>query len=162
MSTTIINFKTTLLLGEEEIPLASELVAGDTDSQEGVDNGFLFKLDREPFDPPVTIYLGAVIDFINTKLGGGDVAQNPGMSLISEAFPDMNASNFNKDNQTLVNIYEFSLNSTTKEFVFSFNLDVEGSDPNTGLVPLPDALSSWLKIDSLSISFTAKSTKSQS
>lgn len=157
MSTTTINFKTTLVIGEEQVPLASEIVLGDGNSQDGVDKGFLFKLDREPFDPPVTIYLGDVINFINTKLGGGDVSTNPGMALISQAFPDMNPDNFNASNQTLVNIYEFSLNSTTKEFLFSFNLDVENSNPDVGLIALPPVLSNWLKIESLAISFSATS-----
>ncbi len=157
MSTTTINFKTTLVIGSEEVPLASEVVIGDAQSQDGVSNGFLFKLDRAPFDPPVTIYLGDVINFINIKLGGGNVANNPGMALISQAFPDMNPGNFNASNQTLINIYEFSLNSTTNEFLFSFNLDVEGADPNQGLVSLPAALSNWLKIESLAISFSATS-----
>lgn len=155
MSVTTINFKTTLLIGEESVPLASEIVFGDSDSQDGVNKGFLFKLDRAPFDPPVTVYLGAVIDFINTKLGGGDVASNAGMALISQAFPGLNQSNFNAGNQTLVNIYEFTLNSTTDEFLFSFNLDVENSNPNQGLIPLPAVLSDWVKIESLAISFSA-------
>ncbi|MCH8620966.1 hypothetical protein [Undibacterium sp. TS12] len=157
MSTTTINFKTTLVIGEEQVPLASEIVLGDGNSQDGVDKGFLFKLDREPFDPPVTIYLGDVINFINTKLGGGDVSTNPGMALISQAFPGMSPANFNSSNQTLVNIYEFSLNSTTKEFLFSFNLDVENSNPDVGLIALPPVLSNWLKIESLAISFSATS-----
>ena len=155
MSTTIINFKTTLLIGEESVPLASEIVLGDTSSQDGVDKGFLFKLDRQPFDPPVTVFLGNVINFINVQLDGGDVSTNPGMALISEAFPDLDPENFNSGNQTLVNIYEFSLSSTTNEFLFSFNLDVENSDPNTGLIALPSIFSSWLNIQSLSISFSA-------
>ncbi|MFZ6708067.1 hypothetical protein [Undibacterium sp. TC9W] len=154
---TTINFKTTLVIGEQDVPLASEIVLGQSDSQEGASNGFLFKLDREPFDPPVTIYLGDVINFINTKLGGGDVSSNSGMALISQAFPNMNPANFNASNQTLVNIYEFSLNSTTKEFLFSFNLDVEGSNPDVGLIALPPVLSNWLKIESLAISFSASS-----
>lgn len=155
MSTTTINFKTTLLIGGESVPLASEIVTGDSDSQDGVNKGFLFKLDRAPFDPPVTVYLGEVINFINSKLGGGDVASNAGMALISQAFPALNQSNFNAGNQTLVNIYEFSLNSTTDEFLFSFNLDVENSNPNQGLIPLPSVLSNWIKIESLAISFSA-------
>jgi hypothetical protein len=159
MGTTTINFKTTLVLGEERVPLASEIVVGDTQSQDGVEKGFLFKLDREPFDPPVTVYLGDVINFINTKLGGGDVATNPGMALISQAFPSLDAANFNADNQTLINIYEFSLNSTTNEFLFSFNLDVENSNPTTGLIAMPPIFASWLRIDSLSIAFSATSKK---
>lgn len=155
MGTTTINFSATLLIGSQDVPLSSELVLGADGSQDGVTNGFIFKLDREPFDPPVTVYLGNVIDFINNKLGGGDVSTNPGMQLISEAFPGINSSNFNADNQTLIDIYEFTINSTTNEFLFSFNLNVESSDPNTGLIPLPAALSGWLNIESLSISFSA-------
>lgn len=155
MSATTINFKTTLLIGEESVPLASEAVFGDGDAQDGVGKGFLFKLDRAPFDPPVTVYLGQIIDFINTKLGGGNLSRNRGMALISQAFPDMRPDNFNADNQTLVNIYEFSLNSSTNEFLFSFNLDVENADPNQGLIRLPAALSGWLNIERLAISFSA-------
>lgn len=155
MSTTTINFKTTLLIGGQNVPLVSEAVLGDGDSKDGVSKGFLFKLNRAPSEPPVTVYLGDVINFLMTKLGCGDVSSNPGMALISQAFPSLTPANFNPGNQTLINIYEFSLNSTTSEFLFSFNLDVENSDPNAGLIPLPSLLSSWLKIESLAISFSA-------
>jgi hypothetical protein len=157
MGTTTISFKTTLAIGEQSVPLASEIVLGDGNSQDGVEKGFLFKLDRQSFDPPVTIYLGDVINFINTKLGGGNVSQNSGMALISQAFPSLNANNFDATNQTLVNIYEFSINSTTSEFLFSINIDVENSNPDSGLIALPSALAQWLRIDSLSISFSATS-----
>ena len=161
MSTTTINFKTTLLIGEEEIPLITEAVIGDQASQDGVENGFLFKLNRDSSDPPVTVYLGDVIQFIETKLGGDNLSQNEGMALISQAFPSLNPDNFNSENQTLINIYEFTINSTTSEFLFSLNLDIEGSDPSTGLIELPGALASWLKIENLSIAFSADKKKSE-
>jgi hypothetical protein len=158
MSSTAINFKASLLIGEETVPLASEIAFGDSQSQDGVENGFLFKLDRQPGDPPVTVYLGDVIDFIESKLGASDLSQSPDMALISQAFPSLTPANFNSSNQTLINIYEFSINSTTKNFLFSFNMDVEGSDPSTGLIALPDDLNKWLKIESISIAFSATST----
>lgn len=157
MSSTAINFKACLLIGGQTVPLASEIAFGTDQSQDGVNNGFLFKLDRQPGDPPVSIYLGDVINFIETKLGASNLSQSPDMLLISQAFPSLTPDNFNASNQTIVNIYEFSINSTTKEFLFSFNLDVESSDPSKGLIPLPGDLNNWLKIESLSIAFSATS-----
>ena len=55
MSTTSINFKTKLLVGGEEVPLITEAVFDQSDSQDGVKKGFIFKLDRDASDPPVTI-----------------------------------------------------------------------------------------------------------
>lgn len=162
MSSTAINFKANLLIGEQSIPLASEIAFGDDQSQDGVENGFLFKLDRQPGDPPVTVYLGDVIAFIESKLGASDLSQSPDMTLITKAFPSLTPENFNSSNQTMVNVYEFSINSTTKSFLFSFNLDVEGSDPTTGLIALPGELNQWLKIDSISIAFSATSQSEQS
>jgi hypothetical protein len=158
MSSTAINFKASLLIGEQTIPLASEIAFGDSQSQDGVENGFLFKLDRQPGDPPVTIYLGDVINFIETKLGASDLSQSPDMALITQAFPSLTPANFNSSNQTMINVYEFSINSTTKNFLFSFNMDVGGSDPSTGLIALPDDLNQWLKIENISIAFSATST----
>jgi hypothetical protein len=160
MSSTAINFKATLLIGEQTVPLASEIAFGDDQSQDGVTNGFLFKLDLQPGDPPVTVYLGDVINFIETKLGASDLSQSPDMGLISQAIPSLTPANFNSTNQAMVNVYEFSINSTTKEFLFSFNLDVEGTDPSTGLIALPGDLNKWLKIDSISIAFSATSGSS--
>lgn len=162
MSRTEISFLATLAIGEESIPLVSEVAFGDSESQDGVKNGFLFKLDRQPEDPPVTVYLGDVIDFVETKLGAGSLAESPDMSLISEAFPSLTQDNFNASNQTLINVYEFTINSTTDEFVFSFNLDVESSDPTTGLIALPSELSQWVKIEAISISFLAKKSSTPS
>ncbi len=161
MSSTAINFTAKLLIGEQTVPLASEIVVGTANSQDGVKNGFLFKLDRQPSDPPVTIYLGDVINFIETKLGGGNLSQNPQMQLISQAFPSLSPSNFNPSNQTMVNVYEFSINSNSDEFLFSFNLDIESSDPTKGLIQLPGELANWVKINSLAIAFSA-TTKSSS
>lgn len=164
MSTTNINFFATLLIGEQEVPLASEIVSGESDSQDGVNNGFIFKLNRGPSDPPVTVYLGDVIAFIEQQLGAGIgiLAGNKNMKSISAAFPSLSSSNFTSANQTLVNIYEFTLNSSTKETLFSFNLAVEGSDPTQGLIPLPSAMTGWLNIQSLSISFSTSTSAEES
>jgi hypothetical protein len=156
MSSTAINFKAKLMVGEQTIPLASEIVFGDSDSQDGVSKGFLFKLDRAPEDPPVTVYLGDVINFIENKLGSSNLSQNKdGMALMTQAFPSLNPANFNGSNQTMINVYEFTINSSSTEFLFAFNLDVEGSNPSTGLVPLPPEFASWLRIDNISIAFSA-------
>lgn len=160
MSSTVISFKANLAIGEQNVPLASEIAFGDTQSQDGVNNGFLFKLDRQANEPPVTVYLGDVIGFIESKLGAANLAQSPDMALITEAFPSLTPDSFTSTNQTLVNIYEFSINSTTREFLFSFNLNVEASDPSKGLIALPDDFCEWLRIGSLSIAFSATSTSS--
>lgn len=159
MSTTAISFKAKLLIGEQTVPLASEVVFGDGESQDGIKKGFLFKLDRQPFDPPVSIYLGDVIQFIEQKLGGGDLSQNPQLELVSKAFPSLNSSNFNKDNQTVIDVYEFTINSTQEEFLFSINVNIEGSDPSKGLIEMPAQLADWVRIDNLSISFSATTKK---
>ncbi|PPD38102.1 MAG: hypothetical protein CTY16_20665 [Methylobacter sp.] len=163
MSTTQISFSAVLKVGEETVPLLSEIVFGDSNSQDGVSNGFLFKLNRQPEDPPVTVYLGDVIAFIEGQLGvgSGGLASNPGMDALSVLFkqPDANITpeSFNSSNQLLVNIYEFTINSTDKEFLFSINIDVEGADPTKGLIALPGELNNWVKINSLGISFSATS-----
>lgn len=160
MSSTAINFTAKLLIGEQTVPLATEIVFGTDQSQDGIKNGFLFKLDRQPFDPPVTIYLGDVINFIESKLGAGNLSQSPDMQLISKAFPAITPANFNSGNQTMVDVYEFTINSNDQESLFSFNLDMGNSDATKGLIPLPPEFASWLKIDSLSISFSATTKKS--
>ena len=156
MSTTSINFSTTLVISEQDVPLLSEVVTGDGGSQDGVKNGFIFKLNRQPSDPPVAVFLGDVIGFIEQQLGAGvgSLASNLQMPLITQAFPSLTTANFNSSNQTVVNIYEFSINSSTNQFLFSFNLDVENSDPSQGLISLPPVLSSWLKIQKVSVAFS--------
>jgi hypothetical protein len=139
MSKTQISFSAVLNVGEEKVPLLSEIVFGNSASQDGIKNGFLFKLDRQPSDPPVTVYLGDVIDFIENKLGAATI----------------DATTFNSKNQLLINIYEFTINSTEDEFLFSINIDVEGANPAVGVIALPDELNKWVKINSLGISFSA-------
>jgi hypothetical protein len=160
MSTTSINFSTTLVISEQDVPLLSEVVIGDGSAQDGVKNGFIFKLNRQPNDPPVAVFLGDVIGFIEQQLGAGvgALANNAQMPLITQAFPSLTAASFNSANQTVVNIYEFSINSNTNQFLFSFNLNVENSDPSQGLIPLPPVFSSWLKIQNISVAFSATSS----
>lgn len=155
MSTTI-NFKTTLVVGEQDIPLASEVVFGAQEAQSGVKNGFLFKLDRQPFEAPVTVYLGDLVDFLNQKLGVGGVYPADGIKLIGQVIPALRPENFARGDQTIVHINEFTVSSHAGEYLFRINLDVENSDPNAGLIPLPRALTDWLKIKSLAIAFTAE------
>lgn len=162
MSTFDLNFKAKLVIGGILVPIASDLVI-NTSAGAGVSTGFLFKLDRQPSDPPVSIYLGDVINFIETKLGSSDLSQSPDMALIANAFSSANqpgqagitVANFNATNQTVINVYEFSINSASNQFLFSFNLDIEGSNPAVGLIPLPSELAGWLKIENISIAFSA-------
>jgi hypothetical protein len=162
MSTTKISFKATLLIAGEPVPLASEIVVGDSESEDGVENGFLFKLDRQPDDPPVTINLGAIIGFIEEQLGAGSgsLAKNPNIGLIEQQFaPVVNPNSpFTSANTALVRVKEFILNSTTSQALFSISLDIEGSDPAQGLFSLPGELAGWLTVQSVAISFTAIKT----
>lgn len=157
MSSTVINFSARIRVGEEIIPIKSEIVFGDTESEDGITNGFIFTLDYEPGDDPVQINLGDIISFIENSMDGGDLSQNPGMAQISQAFPQLNSGDFNSGNQTQVLVREFTLNSTDKEKLFSFNIDIQGSDPEVGLIALPGQLNQWLKINDLGISFSATS-----
>jgi hypothetical protein len=157
MSTTQISFKAKLKIGEQIIPLASELVSGDAESQDGVQNGFLFKLDLAPNDPAVAVNLGDVIAFIESKLGlgAGSLAKDPRVDLLSSAFPALiNKSNFTSGNSVIVLIKAFEVNSTTKEFLFSISVDIDVSDPNQ-FNPLPADMASWMSVNSLAVSFTA-------
>lgn len=164
MSSTTVSFSTTLLVGDQSVPLYSEVVVGDTNSQDGVENGFIFKLNLDSSNEPVSIYLGNVINFIETNLGGGNLSENSGMQLITDAFATIdspiNASNFNSENENPIDLYEFTINSTTSSFLFSINIDIEAADPSSGLISLPEELASWLNIECLSISFSASSKSS--
>ncbi len=162
MSTTKISFGAVLEVGGEPVPLASEIVIGDGNSQDGVENGFLFKLDIPPGSDPVTIDLGAVIGFIEQQLGAGvgSLAQNPGLAELTQAFGAQVAgpTTFNSNNDTLVDVREFTLNSTTSKTLFSINIDIHGADPTTGLIALPPEIAQWVRINDLAISFTSVTT----
>ncbi|MBV9107828.1 MAG: hypothetical protein JO306_00300 [Gemmatimonadetes bacterium] len=162
MSTTQINFNARLLVGGQTVPLASEIVVGDGQSQDGVENGFLFKLDLQPGEPPVVVNLGDVIAFVEQKLGAGagSLASNPGLAELTSAFGSAVAgpATFNSQNSTLVDIREFTLNSTASKTLFSLNIDIEGADPTTGLIALPPAIAQWVRINALAISFSSVTT----
>lgn len=162
MSSTVINFAARIRIGEQIIPIKSEIVFGDTESQDGITNGFIFTLDYKPGDDPVQIDMGEIINFIETTLGGGNLAVNPGIAELSQAFPgQVSPSTFNSSNTTQVLIKEFTINSSNKEKLFSFNIDVQGSNPEVGLIALPAELNKWIKVKDLGISFSA-TTKSES
>lgn len=163
MSKLDISFKAKLKVGDEVIPLASEIVAGDSQSQDGVENGFVFRLDLGPTDAPVVLNLGAIIELIENKLGAGSgsLQGNSGISTLQQIFPgQVDGSNFNSGNSTLVNLKAFEINSSSSKFLFQISVDISGSDPAQGFLPLPPALSSWLSIDNLAISFSATSQNS--
>lgn len=161
MSSTQFSFKAKVLIGDQVVPLASEIAFGDNATENGVKNGFLFKLDLAPGDPPVVVNLGAIIGFIQEKLGGGDLSKNSALPLLTQAFPGIiNAGSFNPQSTVLINIESFLLNSSSEQTVFSFSIGIQGSDSTVGLIPLPAELASWLRIDDLAISFTAKKKSS--
>lgn len=160
MSTAKFLFRVTLVVGEETIPLFSEIVVGSSDASDGVGNGFIFRLDLKPGDGPVIINLGDMIGFIEDKLGAGDgnLARNPKVALLAQAFPQFIGSGgqpFTRDNTTQIEVKSFELNSTTKEFLFAFSVDVTSTDPTQGLIALPPAIANWVRIDNLAISFSA-------
>jgi hypothetical protein len=162
MSTTQISFNARLLVGGETVPLASEIVIGDAESQDGVENGFLFKLDVAPGEPPVVVNLGDVIGFVEQQLGAGAgaLAGNAGLGELAEAFGSAvaGADAFNAANGTLINIREFTLNSTATRTLFSINVDIQGADPTKGLIALPAQIARWVRIDDLAISFRSVTT----
>lgn len=154
--TTQFSFKIKLLIGSQVIPLDTEFVTGAENTQDGVKNGFLFKLDLKPGEV-VKIPLGEIIQWIETKMGYGDLASNPGMGELTSAFPgDVTPGNFTEKNKTEIEIKNFLVNSSDKQSLFSISVDVQNSDPNQSILPLPEIITSWLKIKKLAISIIAK------
>lgn len=156
-----ISFKARFKLGDEVVPLLSEVVAGAGESEDGTANGFLFRLDLAPGDPPIAIALGALIAFIEGKLGagGGSLQNSKGISTLQQVFPSqVGAKDFDGGNQAVILLRAFEINSSTKNKLFKINVDVDATDATKGILPLPDALASWLSVSSLSIAFSATST----
>lgn len=158
MSSTKFSFKAKVKVGGEVIPLASEVAFGDTSAENGVKNGFIFKLDQKEDDDPVRIDLGAIIKFVSEKLGGGNLAENPGVTTLKEIFPkEINGDDgFDSSNSTVIEIKAFLINSSKKEKLFSINVSITGSNPDKGLISFPEEVADWLKIKNLGISFSAK------
>lgn len=156
MSTVDVSFKAQIKVGDQIVPIATEVV-DSSDSSTGVNKGFLFKLDLAPFQAPVSVYLGDIVDFIENKLGAGagSLAGNSNISAVSQVIPSLSANNFKSGDQTMLDVYEFSINSSTQSFLFSFNLDVLSANPAGGLINLPSEFSQWLKIENISITFSA-------
>lgn len=153
--TTKFSFKAKIRVGSEIIPIATEVVSGGSDTQDGVDKGFIFKLDLEP-GQVVAIKLGDIIKWIE-DLTGSNLTQSPGFATIKQGFPnDVSDGNFNENNTTEIDIKSFLINSTDKEKLFSISVDVHNSDPSQSLIDFPEAMQNWLKVDNLAISFTAK------
>ncbi len=163
MSSTEFSFKVKLKIGETVVPLASEIVLGDADAQNGVQKGFLFKLDLQPGETPPAVNLGAIIDFIEQKLGVGanNLGQAPGIGTIKQAFPPSVGGAFNSGSNVVVVFQSFVVNSTTDKFLFSISVDVESTDPTKGLIPLPAEMAKWLNIQNLAISFTTETAQQQ-
>jgi hypothetical protein len=158
MSSTQVSFQAKVTVGGQIVPLSSEIVRTNADSQDGVQNGFVFKLDLQPNDPPITVSLGDIIGFIENTLGVGSLAGNPGIAAMAQFFPGIvSTSNFTPANPAVVEIKSFAINSTAKESLFSFSVDIEAYDPDktARLRPLPAELTNWLSIDKLAIAFTA-------
>lgn len=158
MSTTEINFKARVKLGEQTLPIASEIVFGDDESEDGVKNGFLFKIDYQPGDDPIAIYLGDIIGFIEEKLGAGNLANNPGLDVLKQQFGS-DVNDFTSNNQIYIEVREFSVNTSTEKTLFAINVDINSTDKEAGLVSLPGELKNWIKIKNLGISFSSKTTK---
>lgn len=154
---TKISFRAKIRVGSQSIPVLTEVVAGDTDSQDGVSNGFLFKLDEPADSSGLIIYLGDLVTFMEAELGintsdsGGDTTD------VSDAL-GIDPNDLTPDNQTLVIVKEFTLNSSSQKKLFAFNVDIAGSDPDTGLIAFPAEINNWLKIDDLALAFDASST----
>lgn len=160
MSSVQFSFQAKVRVGEQIIPLFSEIVAGTGDAENGVESGFIFRLDLQPGEGPVLVNLGEMIAFIEDKLGAGkgSLAKNPKVELLAQAFPQYIGSEgepFDSGNTTQIEVKSFEINSSSKEFLFSFNVDVTSTDPTQGLIALPAAIAEWVRIDNLAISFSA-------
>jgi hypothetical protein len=161
MSSTNISFGVSLLIGAQSVPLISEVVVGQSASQDGVQNGFLFSLDLTPGDLPPEVNLGDVINFIEQKLGAGAGAlqNSSGITALEQVFSSqISGTTFNSSNGAMISLKAFELNSTTSNFLFRISVDVGGADPTQGFIPLPATVASWLSIDNLAISFSATGT----
>lgn len=162
MSTISFSFKARIAIDDEVIPLASEITSSSSSASDGVQNGFVFKLDRQPTDPPVIINLGQIIDFIEQKLGAGAgaLSKNPNLSFIQQLFPGSQSAPFDNTNTTLIQIQDFEINSSPSQRLFSISVDVAGSSPSGSIINLPGELASWLAINNLAISFSATTKNS--
>ena len=153
-----VGFNVTVCIGSQSVPIVSEIVHS-TDASTGVENGFVFKLNRPPFAAPPLIYLGDLVSFIEDKLGAGAgaLAVNENMSFLTSVIPSLSKDKFNSRNQTVLAVNEFTINSTSQQSLFSFNLDVTSTNPtgSGGIVSLPADIAQWLCIENLSISLSS-------
>jgi len=156
MSSTQLSLQIRLDIGGVTVPLATAINAG-TSLPAGTTRGVFITLDQQPGDPPVTVKLGGIVDFIESKLGlgAGSVSGDPGASGVAQALPSGVA--FTADNAAQIDVRKFVMNVTSSGVLFAISADVHGADPTKGFVPLPAELASWLSIDSLAVSFTAAS-----
>lgn len=158
--TTQFSFQAQLVIDGELVPISTEVTTGAANTSGGVENGFIFTLDYQPGDAPVTVSLGSIIGLIEDKLGAGSLARNPNFALIEQAFPTSipGPGAFSSASPLVIAIRAFTLNSSTTKTLFSISIDVSGSDPTVGLIPLPAQFASWLRVETVAISFTATST----
>jgi hypothetical protein len=155
VSQTSISFAVRLDVNGMSLPLYSEVVFGDADTQDGLQHGFLFRLDYQPGDMPFTIDLGDIIAFIEKKVGA-ELADNPGVALLAQAFPNqVGSSTFNSANAAEVDLNSLVINSSPTKSLFSIAVDVHDADVTQSVISLPGALAGWLAIQNLAISFTA-------
>ena len=159
--TTQFSFQARLIIGEQLIPIATEVTTGASNAEGGVQNGFLFTIDYQPGDAPIVIDLGSIIGFIEDKLGAGagSLSRNPNLPLLEQAFPGSitGPGSFTSASTLAIVVRGFTFNSATDKTLFSISVDVGSSDPSSGLIPLPSEFASWLQIQNLAISFTATS-----
>lgn len=153
--TTDFTFKAKLRIGNEIVPIKTEVVTGADNTQNGVQNGFLFQLDLLP-GQVVTVNFSDVVDFIENKLGQ-QISRPVGPDPVNSALPQLFDGS-----AVAVDIQSFLINSSETEKLFSISLDVHGTDPTEGLISLPGDLAKWLKIDDIAIAFTCKKTTSNS
>ena len=158
--TTQFSFQARLIIGDQLIPIATEVTTGASNAEGGVQNGFLFTIDYQPGDAPIVIDLGSIIGFIEDKLGAGagSLSRNSNLPLLEHAFPSITGpGSFTYASTLAIAVRAFTINTSTDKKLFSISVDVGSSDPSTGLIPLPSEFASWLQIQNLAISFTATS-----
>jgi uncharacterized protein DUF6603 len=149
------SFACGLRVGDQVVPLKTEYARGTGAAQTGVQNGFLFKLDRGSDDSAARVNLGDLIGLIESefKAGDGQLANKQGVAVVQQAMPSVGG--FSRDNQAELEIQSFQFNSTSDAMLFAISVDVVGSDPKLGVFALPPVLAKWLRIDRLAIAFSA-------
>ena len=122
---TNLTLKVGISIGSQTVPIKTAYVSG-AHADAGVSDGFLFMLDLQP-GQVVSMNLSDIYSFL-TGMGFSAPTGNSNFSTVSKAFPSGSVSS-GSAGSTVINIEEFSFNSSTTKKLFSISASVENSDP---------------------------------